>query len=118
MGPNLRGVTPIYFFPRSVVINYGYIVKSIPLEDVMMHVFNGFGSIDVNENTRIKELLDLENNIPDEDRKRELKQLILCKLVSKIQVINTKEDLLNELKRRPHLNDIPLTVKEYFNLMD
>lgn len=105
-------------FSNSFYINYGYIIKSIPLEDLIMHVFNGFGSIDVNENTRIKELLNLENIIPNEDRKRELKQFILDKLVSKIQAINTEGDLLNELKRRPHLNDIPLTVKKYFNLMD
>ena len=104
-------------FSNSFYINYGYIIKSIPLENVMMHVFSGFGSIDVNENTRIKELLNFENNIIDEDRKRELKKLIFDKLVSKIQTVNTEEDLLNELKSRPHLNDIPLNVKKYFNLM-
>ncbi len=104
-------------FGNFFYVNYGYVIKSIPLQKLTMHVFNGFGSIDVNENTRIKELLDLGNKISNEDRIEELKQLILYRLLPKIRAINTEADLLNELKRRPHLNDIPLIVKKHFNLI-
>ena len=103
-------------FGNRFYINYGFIIKDIPLENLMMHVFNGFGSIEVDENTRIKDLLDLENEISNKDRINELKQMILLRLIPNIEKINTEEDLLNELRRRPHLNDIPLSVKKYFNL--
>jgi hypothetical protein len=103
-------------FSNRFYINYGYIIKSIPLVNEMMHVLNGLGSIDANENARINELLDLENSISDEDRLAELEKLISHKIVSRMQSVNTEEDLLNELKTRPHLNDISLVVKKHFNL--
>jgi RNA recognition motif-containing protein len=97
-------------------INYGYIFKNIPLDNEMMHIYNRVTSPDVEQRNRIKELLDLDSSISDEDRLTELKQQIRDKVVSKMQLINTEEDLLNELKKRPHLNDIPLVVKKHFKL--
>ncbi len=97
-------------------INYGYILNSIPLEGEMMHVFNGLGSTDPDENTRVKELLDLENTIADEDRKVELQAVIQKKLIARMKSLHTEEDLLRDLKKRPHLNDIPLTVKKHLKL--
>lgn len=76
-----------------------------------MHVFKGFGSIDKTKQQRIIALLDLGNNISNEDRAKELKNLLLERLVLNIQEVNTEEDVLNELKKRPHLNDISLVVK-------
>jgi hypothetical protein len=105
-------------FSNSFYINYGYILKSIPLNGLMMHVFKGFGSIDKTEQQRITALLDLGNNIPNEDRAKELNKLLLEKLVHNIQEVNTEEDVLNELKKRPHLNDIPLIVKKHFSLAE
>ena len=103
-------------FGNSFYINYGYILKSIPLSN-MMHIYNRVASSNYNENKRIKELLDLENKIPNEDRILELKQLIRDKLVRNIQAVNTEEDLLNELKKRPRLNDISIDVKKHFGLV-
>jgi hypothetical protein len=103
-------------FSNSFYINYGYILKSVPLNGLMMHVFKGFGSIDKTEQERITALLDLGNNISNEDRAKELKKLLLEKLVLNIQEVNTEEDVLRELKKRPHLNDIPLVVKKHFSL--
>jgi len=103
-------------FTNSFYINYGYILKSIPLNNLMMHVFKGFGSIDKTEQQLITRLLDLENNIPEIERENELKKILLEILVSNIQEVNTEEDILRELKKRPHLNDIPLVVKKHFNL--
>jgi len=81
-----------------------------------MHVFKGFGSTDRIEQQRITILLDLSNNIPNEERANELKKLLRERLVNNIQEVNTEEDVLSELKKRPHLNDIPLVVKRHFNL--
>ena len=96
-------------------INYGYILNSIPLDNEMMHVYNRVTSLDLEERNRITFLLDLDSNVADEDRTTELKQ-ILGKLVSKIQIVNTEEELLKELKNRSDLNDIPLTVKKHFQI--
>jgi len=105
-------------FSNSFYINYGYILKSAPLNGLMMHVFKGFSSIDKTEQQRITDLLDLGNNISNEDRAMELKKLLLEKLVLNIQEVNTEEDVLRELKKRSHLNDIPLVVKKHFSLAE
>lgn len=103
-------------FSNSFYINYGYILNAIPLNGLTMHIFGGLGSLDSNENTRIKELLNLENNIADEERASDLKKVLFEKLVHKISSVNTEADILEELKKQPHLNNIPLVVKRHFNL--
>lgn len=96
-------------------INFGYIIKGLELSTVT-HVENRLGSKNKDEQKRITDLLNLEVNIPSDKRLSELKQLILNKIVSKIELVDTEEQLVNELRKRPHLNDIPLVVKEYFHL--
>lgn len=105
-------------FSNSFYINYGYILKSIPLTGLTMHVFKAFGSIDKTEQQRITTLLDLGNNISNEDRAKELKTHLFEKLVLNIQEVNSEEDVLNELKKLPHLNEIPLVVKKHFSLAE
>jgi hypothetical protein len=105
-------------YSNAFYINYGYILNSIPLGNLMMHVYNRVTSLDVEERDRITFLLDLESNISDEERAKELKKMLQSKLVAKDQAVNTEEDLLAELKRRPHLNDITLAVKQYFKLAE
>lgn len=102
-------------FSNSFYINYGYILNAIPLDD-MMHIYMRVASTDKNENKRIDELLDLESHISNEDRANNLKRLLHEKLIPNLQNINTEEDVLNELKKRPHLNAVPLVVKKHFNL--
>jgi hypothetical protein len=102
-------------FGNYFYINYGYILNTIPLDD-MMHIYKRVASSNKNENLRIDELLDLENNISDDERACELKKMLFEKLVKNIDSVNTEIDVLDELKKRPHLNDIPLVVKRYFNL--
>jgi hypothetical protein len=103
-------------FSNSFYINYGYILNAIPLNGLTMHVFSGVGSLDSNENAKIKELLNLECNIPDEERAGKLKKVLHDKLASKVSSINTETDVLEELKKKPHLNNVPLVVKRHFNL--
>lgn len=105
-------------FANSFYINYGYILKSVPLNGLMMHVFEGVDSTDKIEQQRITRLLDLSNNIPKEERANELKKLLYERLITNIQEVSTEEDVLNQLKKRPHLNDIPLVIKKYFNLLE
>jgi Domain of unknown function (DUF4304) len=103
-------------YSNAFYINYGYILNSIPLDNLMMHVYNRVTSLDVEERNRITFLLDLENNIADEERSKALKEMLKSKLVVKVQAVNTEDDLLAELKKRPHLNDITLGVKKHFDL--
>jgi hypothetical protein len=103
-------------FSNSYYVNYGYILNAVPLNGLTMHIFSGLGSLDSDENTRIKELLDLENKISNEDRASELKKVLLEKLTSKISSVNTEKEVLEELKNQPHLNNVPLVVKRHFNL--
>jgi hypothetical protein len=105
-------------FNNSFYINYGYILNSIPLGNLMMHVYNRFTSSNVEERNRITFLLDLESKITDEERRKELKEILQGKLIAKLQAVNTEEDLLAELKRRPHINDVTLAVKQHFNLAE
>ena len=99
-------------YSNSFYINYGYIINKIELT-TFTHVGNRLGSADANEQKRITDLLNLE--IENEKRIAELKKIIFEKIAFPIQSINTEEDLLKELKKRQHLNDIPLTVKRHFN---
>jgi hypothetical protein len=104
-------------FSNRYYINYGYVLKKLELEGLTMHIFNGLGSLDEEENQRIKELLDVENKINDDQRKQELKLYIEKYILNELSVTNSEQDILNALSKRPHLNDIPLTVKKYLGLL-
>ena len=101
---------------NAFYINYGYILRSIPLGNLIMHVYNRVTSFEVEERNRIIFLLDLGSGISDDERTSALKEILQSKLIAKFQSVNTEEDLLAELKKRPHLNDITLAVKQYFAL--
>jgi hypothetical protein len=102
-------------YSNSFYINYGYIIKGIELTTTT-HVENRLASINKEEQKRITDLLDLEKEIPIDQRLTELKKFITDKITVQMQSINTESELFSDLKKRPHLNDIPLVVKRHFNL--
>ncbi len=98
-------------------IRYGFIIKALPLEREYTHVSSGLGSSDPVKNTRIKELLYLETDIPDEVRISELKSFIEDILVPRIHSINTEEDLSKAVAQVPSLNRITTPrVKAYLRV--
>jgi len=101
---------------NSYYINYGFIINKLKLTTTT-HIENRLAANNTDEQKRITNLLDFDNDITLEVRITEIKNLIIDKIVSKILAINKEEDLLNELQKRPHLNDIPLVVKKHFNLL-
>ena len=103
-------------FSNRCYINYGYIINSLPLGDLNMHLFMGLGSLDIRENERIKELLDLDNGLTDDTRHRELKLLFHNNLLRKIKPINTLIDIKNEVLDNKGKTLIPLVIKKYFEL--
>jgi hypothetical protein len=103
-------------FSERFYLNYGYIIKALPLGGLTMHIFYGLGSSNPLENARINALFDLEVHMKDDEREVELRKFLKKILVTKIHSIETEEDILDELMKRPHLNDVPLVVKKHFNL--
>lgn len=103
-------------YGNSFYINYGYIINAIPLNGMMMHIYKRLSSLNEQEREKITYLLDLEANMPDLQRKKELEEVIQLNIVKEIQTINTEEDLLTELNQRENLNSVPLVVKNYFNI--
>lgn len=104
-------------FGNYYYINYGWIIKNLELPG-NSHIGGRLASLNKQENIRIDELLNLEKDIRQEDRKSELYAFIKSYLVQKLQEINTEEELSNYLKnlRPPLSNMIPGVVRNYFNI--
>ncbi len=103
-------------FGNNYYLNYGFILKRLELDRLEMHIFNQLSSVNDAENKRIMELLNFENGITDERRENELKIFIEQNMVNILNKVNSETDIVNELKKHPHLNDVPLNVKKYLNL--
>lgn len=103
-------------YSNTFYINYGFIIKSIEIKNLEMHIYNRLSTLDDKENQKIMDLLDFENSITDEQRKVELKPIIEKYLLAELQNTNTEDELLNNLKNRLQLNDIPLVVKKHFHI--
>lgn len=101
---------------NAYYLNYGFIIKGLVLGNLEMHVFNRLSSFDDVVNQKIMDLLDMESFYTDAKRKRELKEIIDKYLINVIQNINSENDLVNALKKRPHLNDVPLITKRYLHI--
>jgi len=96
-------------------MNYGYNINSVPLDGTSMHIYMRLASVQKEENKRIIELLDFENNLIDEIRKKELEFFILKYLIDQFKNINSE----NELKEYLVINNVPtvpLIVKKHFSI--
>jgi len=100
-------------FSKTYYINYGFVIKSIPLNGLIRHTF---ARVWTGGNVMETDLLNLENSLPDDYRKTHLKEVILTELVNKMQLVNSEESVLNYIKTLPTLNIIPVAVKTHFNL--
>ena len=88
-------------FSNCFYINYGYILKGVPLGCLRMHTYKRVGSPDKDERARIDELLDFDSNISDEVRTQELRNVLFEKLLQPLNMVNTEADLLDEIKILP-----------------
>lgn len=103
-------------YSNSYYINYGYIIKKLPLNGFVNHVDNRLSSKNELEYRRIVDLLDLEFEISPEERFSELEKLIRNKIISQIESTNNEQDILKILKEKEFLYMIPPNVLEHFNL--
>lgn len=103
-------------YANSYYLNYGYIINKLEIRNLQMHVLNRLSSVDDAENNRINTLLDFESCITDVKRLHDLRNLIENNLIAEFQRVDNESDLLQEIKKRPTLNDVPLVVKKHFGL--
>jgi hypothetical protein len=94
-------------------INYGFIIKSLPLNNLKTHTYSRVWTHGNNLET---DLLNLENSLTEAYRKVNLKEIISIDLVTKMQSINSENDVLEYIKTLPTFTVIPVVVKEYFNI--
>lgn len=104
-------------FGNYYYINYGFIIKAIKLDGLYMHIDNRLASKNREEQKEIDTLLDFEFDMPKKRRLFLLKQKIELIILPVMQNVNSEEDIKNELKKRSHLNNIPLSVKKHFHLL-
>ncbi len=83
-------------FGDGYYVNYGYIIKKLPLDNERLHVMNG-----------------LAGQFTAEDS---VTSLIENQIVKDFSAVNSEQELLAEIKKRHTTNDISLNVKEYFGL--
>lgn len=106
-------------FGNSYYINYGYVLNAIPLDNLSMHIFKGLGSSDESENSRIKELLNLDKEISKEAREKELQAILNHQIIEDFNNVNSEEEFVVYLKtlKPPYSNTIPVIIKKYFDLV-
>jgi hypothetical protein len=103
-------------FSNLYYLNYGYSFKNLDYDEVKHHIYNRLGSTDPMTNKIIQDTFDLEKQMESSTRLKHLSDLVKNILLTQMNSTNNKTDILNLLKTRPTLNDIPIRVKEYLNI--
>jgi hypothetical protein len=103
-------------FSNLYYLNYGYSFKDLDYHGLKLHIYNRLASADPNINKIIQDTFDLEKQVDSSTRLKHLTDLINNILLTQINSTTNKADILESLKTRPTLNDIPLRVKEYLNI--
>ena len=100
-------------YGRFYYFRYGCIINNLPLPSGVF--FHTFGKIDISTATyqKIQNILDLENNISDGERKKKL-EYYLQLTVPKVNPLETEKDLKDFLIRNQLL--ISADVMKYLNL--
>ena len=104
-------------FGNYYYINYGFVLNNLDRGDLVAHIFQRLGSSNKEEQIKLVNCLDLEYEMSEKDRIFYLKEIMTDKILKKIQEVNSELELIEYLKKRPQLNDIPLNVKRYLKLL-
>ena len=103
-------------FGNYFYINYGFILNKLDRDGLVAHVFERLASNDKEEQTNLTNCLNLDYEILEQKRISILKKLMNDKVLKKIQGVSSELELVEYIKKRPQMNDIPLSVKKYLNL--
>ncbi len=99
-------------YSNKYYLNFGYVIKSIPLENLTIHV-----SDRVSEEINLTDSLDGGTGIIDlHNWEIGLTELLKEKILSKFESVKSEQDLVKTFADRPTMNDIPLVVIKHFNL--
>tara|TARA_R110002167_G_scaffold165452_2_gene362402 strand:- start:346 stop:792 length:447 start_codon:yes stop_codon:yes gene_type:complete len=104
-------------FSNSYYLNYGYNFKDLDYKEVNMHIGNRLSSLNQKENELFIQTLDLESLLNPIERIKNLEYFITVLLIPEIRKTNTKQDIIEELKSRNHLNNVFLTIKRHLNIV-
>jgi hypothetical protein len=103
-------------FGNFFYLNYGYILKSLPLGNVKMHVYNRASVLDPETKHTFDQILNLENDLSDNERFDVLSRVLEKSLLAEFRSINSESDLKAYLKSRPSYGAVPVSVKKYLGL--
>ena len=103
-------------YSNSYYVNYGYVINTLFLGSLEMHVFNQLVTISSDSCKKTTNLLNFENEIEKKERKETLSNIFKESLLKKLDSINSKDDLVYDLKSRKNLNQVPLVVKKYLKV--
>ena len=81
-----------------------------------MHIYNRLGGADKDEQRKLFNTLDFNYVIDKQERLFLLKEIVINKIIGKFQQVHTESELVEYIKKRPTMNDIPIVVKEYLRL--
>ena len=105
-------------FSNTYYVNFGFIINSVPLGQMRTHIEYRLSSTDPEERRKIEELLDLDSPLDDNSRESALRIRLSHGVYGQLKKTITEGGLLSVLKKQPHLNNVPLSVKKHFNLHD
>lgn len=103
-------------FGNQYYLNYAFIIKNLELNNLVFHVYKRIGGNKLISQEHVRELFDTESSIGNLKRKSELIELIEDQIISLFDRINSENDLKNEIKSWGNLNEVPLIVKQRFEL--
>ncbi len=103
-------------FSNSYYLNYGYNFRELDYKDASMHIWNRFVPLNTKENELFIQTLDLESLLKPKERIKNLDYFIRQLWITQVEKTNTKNDILEELKSRKHLNNVSLAIKRHLNI--
>ncbi len=97
-------------------INYGFKINNLNTDNNMMHIWKRLAGANKEEVRELFNALDFSYEMNLQNRLSLLREAIRNKIFGIFQKVHTESDLVEYIKKRPTMNDIPIVVKEYLGL--
>ena len=97
-------------------INYGFKINNLNTDNNMMHIWKRLVGANKKEVRELFNALDFSYEMNQQNRLSLLREAIRNKIFGIFQKVHTESDLVEYIKKRPTMNDIPIVVKEYLGL--
>ena len=100
-------------FGNNCYLHHDYIVNNIPLDGLPCHTSECWYMVNVDEISTLNSLLDLDNNITDEERKKLLYDYLTKRFTKYVGIVNTEKKFREIMENQPALSR---KVQEYFKI--